>query len=86
MTWNHRVIRHEEGEESWLGIHECFYDAVGDEIPIMWTSDSIRLINETLEDMIKTLDRIRKCTSKPILTIESDRLVVWDPSLMSHNI
>ena len=26
MTWNYRILRHREGEHTWLALHEVFYD------------------------------------------------------------
>jgi hypothetical protein len=71
--WNHRVIRHDEDEsgEVWFAIHEVFYR---DNKPVMWTEDGIRLVGESPEDLVETINRIQESLKKPILKIVGDKL------------
>ena len=69
MTWNHRLIRHTEPNgEIWLGIHEVYY--LDDGTPDMVTENAIGASGETVEEIIETLERMRRCVEKPILEME----------------
>ena len=65
MTWNHRVVRKHDEAETMLGIHEVFYDAEG--APDMVTVDPVGVSGETLEELVETLDWMRKALGQPIL-------------------
>lgn len=43
MTWNYRIVRHEEaGKETYLALHEVYYTKAGK--PDAWTSDPISFV------------------------------------------
>ena len=63
--WNHRVVRKNHEDETWLGIHEVFYDAKG--IPHMVTVDPVEVCGETLEELEETLNWMLKALGQPIL-------------------
>jgi hypothetical protein len=79
VTWNHRIIFHREmsARNSYFGVHECFYDRASDKIPTSWTEESIRIIEDSVDDLRVTLTRIRKACNQPILTIKGKKLVVY---------
>lgn len=65
MTWNYRVLRHIYTEETWLAIHEVYYD--DDNNPDCCTVDPIEPGGETLEELKSDLEHISKACEKPIL-------------------
>jgi hypothetical protein len=66
MTWNHRVVRKRQDGETWLGIHEVFYD-LPDESGPAWTNDPIEVVGETIEELRDTLNHMLACLDKPII-------------------
>jgi hypothetical protein len=90
MTWNHRVIRHCMAiapagedisyaiEEIWFGIHECYYENPGDEIPTSWTENAVGVIGNDIEELGKTIMKMGVAISKPVLEIDGDKLKVWE--------
>lgn len=67
MTWNYRVIRHEGDFNTWLAIHEVFYD--GDE-PTSCTEKPIDVRcreDEGVEALGAQLDMMRAALAKPVL-------------------
>lgn len=70
--WNHRVVkqRHpdllsETGFTDYFGIHECFYDDDGTKPG--WTTDPIAPVSESLEDLRETLERMLRALDKPVI-------------------
>lgn len=76
MTWNYRVVQHDDGKETWYQIHECFYASKDDVVPHSWTADSIAPVGESMEDLRLALDRMIFALAKPILKIDGDKLIV----------
>ena len=64
MTWNHRVLRYEDGT---LGIHEVFYE---DGEPTMCTMEAVGAQGDTLEELLEELHRMSGCVTLPILDYE----------------
>ena len=65
-TWNHRVIRTVEPDGAvFLGIHWVFY--LEDGTPDAVTQDAVGVGGENRDELIETLDRMRRCLEKPIL-------------------
>lgn len=67
MTWNHRIIRHDDGR---LAIHEVYYDQYG--APDMVTEDPVPCVGypedgDALGDLRRTIARFLLATGKPIL-------------------
>jgi len=73
MVWIHRVIRHKDTDGSYYyAIHECFYHKPTDKIPHSWTEDEISPIGESIESLLKTLQRMNVACQKPTLEITED--------------
>lgn len=71
MTWNHRVIsRKYETGETYYAIHEVYYDESGE--PYSVTAMPSAIMEESVEDIAWTLERIQKCLSLPVLDYEED--------------
>ena len=65
-TWNHRVIRTVEPDGTeFLGIHEVFY--LEDGTPDVVTQNAVRVGGENRDELIETLDRMRRCLERPII-------------------
>ena len=64
MTWNHRVLRYEDGT---LGIHEVYYDA-GE--PWSCTESPAAAEGDSAEELIETLTRMVACIAEPVLNYE----------------
>lgn len=62
MSWNHRLIRYEDGS---LGIHEVFYGDQGD--PWTCTRDAIGVTGYDMEAIRLEIARFLIATNKPIL-------------------
>jgi hypothetical protein len=55
VTWNHRVIQHDDGT---LGIYEVYYDDDGK--PYMWTEDAF-VIGDDADELMEELTRMVAC-------------------------
>lgn len=82
MTWNHRVIRHTDVEGDteyiWFGVHEVFYPSDDDSLDgASWTEDAIKIIEDSPEELLKTVQRIKASIEKPTLMIDGNQLKVW---------
>lgn len=82
MTWNHRVIRHDDKpDDIYYAIHECFYEKEGSKIPTSWTMDPINVMGATREELVETLERMLGAVKNPILKIEGEKLGEVEPAL-----
>ena len=71
MTWNHRVIsRKYETGETYYAIHEVYYDDSGK--PTQCTALPSVILEDSIDDLAITIDRIRECLSKPVLDYDKD--------------
>ena len=66
MGWNHRVIAHKEGDEIYFQIHKVYYDKRGK--PKGYTANGVSVGAESLDGINWILDKMKECTTKPILT------------------
>ena len=66
MSWNYRVVRHEDKGQEWLAIHEVYY-AEGCETPKYIIKDPIQLGEETVAKLAFTLHLMLRATEKPVL-------------------
>lgn len=62
MHWNNRLVRHKTEHEEYFTIHEVFYNDKEEimgmtENPIAPHGDSVEEIKETLERMLRALDK-----------------------------
>jgi len=62
MTWNYRVIQHEI-----LAIHEVYYDDKGN--IESWTADPVAIMGDTKEELLETLDMMKRATEEPFLVL-----------------
>ena len=67
MSWNHRVIAYRKGEEFWYEIVEVYYNEVG--VPKGHFSVA-GVSADTIDALSWTLDKMKECLSKPILSAE----------------
>lgn len=66
MTWDHRVMRREDG---FLEIHEVYYEGE----KVSWTENATYPCGETLEEVRLDLERMLRCLEKPILDYETGK-------------
>ena len=74
MGWNHRVVRrfypNTHMDDSILyEIHEVYYDKDGTIGSI--TQEPISIMEETVDDLRKTVERLTKCLESPIIDYET---------------
>jgi hypothetical protein len=76
MSWNHRVVRrtytHAHRDDTILyQIHEVFYNEDGHLTIISITEEPIKIIEETMDDLKKTVERLTKCLEYPIIDYDT---------------
>lgn len=74
MSWNHRVVRRiypntHMDDSIVYQIHEVYYDENGAINSI--TSEPINIVEESVEDLKTTLQRIIKCLDNPIIDYDT---------------
>lgn len=69
MGWNHRILAHKDGDDWCFQIHEVYYDEQGN--PNSYTSNPVGVSAESIEGINWTLDKMKECTNKPILSAEN---------------
>ena len=69
MTWNYRIIYHDEGKHPYFAIHEVFYNELGK--VTNWTTDPIDVSGESQLEVTKTLMQMLKDTDKTDVLLES---------------
>jgi hypothetical protein len=74
MSWNHRVVRrfypNTHMDDSILyEIHEVYYDKDGTIGSI--TQEPISIMEETVDDLRKTVERLTKCLESPIIDYDT---------------
>ena len=74
MSWNHRVVRrfypNTHMDDSILyEIYEVYYNQDGTINAI--TEEPIRIREETVDDLRKTVERLTKCLNSPIIDYET---------------
>lgn len=70
MSWNHRVVRrfypNTHMDDSMLyEIYEVYYDKDGNINGL--TEEPIKIREETVDDLRKTIERLTKCLESPII-------------------
>lgn len=64
-TWNHRLIEYVDTDgEPWFAIHEVHYE---DQRPRAYTENPIAPTGSTIEQVRETLQRMLRCLDKPTL-------------------
>lgn len=74
MSWNHRVVRrfypNTHMDDSMLyEIYEVYYDKDGNIQGI--TEEPIRISEETVDDLRKTVERLTKCLNNPVIDYDT---------------
>jgi hypothetical protein len=74
MSWNHRIIRriylNTHMDDSILyEIHEVYYDSDGTISSI--TKEPISIMEESVDDLRKTVERLTKCLEQPIIDYDT---------------
>ena len=65
MSWNHRILAHEnEYGEIYFKVHEVYYE---NNVPNGYTVNSATVESETLKGIKWTLNKMKEATKKPIL-------------------
>ncbi len=62
-TWNHRVVRHTSGEQTWFQVHEVYYDHDGK--PTSMTKDAPIPMGDDVADLKAELQRMLDACDKP---------------------
>lgn len=76
MSWNHRVVRrtysHAHRDDTILyQIHEVYYNEDGHLTISSITEEPIRIMEETVDDLRKTVERLTKCLEYPIIDYDT---------------
>jgi hypothetical protein len=64
MSWNHRILAHENNGEVYFQLHEVYYK---NEVPDGYTANPISVGSETLKGIKWTLNKMQEAVKKPIL-------------------
>lgn len=62
--WNHRVVKQTDGDETWFGIHEVFYD---EEQGTGWTENAVSVIGQSVDDLRWVLEKMLLALDKPVI-------------------
>lgn len=69
MTWNYRIIYHDDHKFPYYGLHEVYYDK---EINIKtWTLDA-QIVGDDVKDLVSTLKMMLKDAKKYPVLIHSE--------------
>lgn len=79
MSWNHRIIRHIEprthmDDSIYYAIHEVYYDEDGKVNG--WTEEPIRIMEESLEDLKVTLQRLTESFDNPVIDYDTGQDII----------
>lgn len=70
--WSYRVMKYEDSVlGTSYGIHEVFFNE--NKEPITWTERAVGVVEQSSEDMIKTLDNMRLALRSPVLDYETGK-------------
>ena len=76
MTWNYRIIRHDNPRYQSYKLHEVDYDELTDNIPSYWSKYAIGFlcdVSEGVEGIIKDLEAaLRDARIYPVLVLGDD--------------
>lgn len=68
MGWDYRVMRHREGEDQWLSIHEVYYDKESG--PNAWSEEGMRPGGNNLVELKGDLLMMMRALERPVLDYE----------------
>jgi len=69
--WNYRVIKRGEGEDTFYGIYEAYYNSEIEEKPWTMTENPIHALGDTPEELKKDLELMLRAFEMDILTYEN---------------
>jgi hypothetical protein len=69
MTWNYRIIHHDQDENPYFAIHEVFYNEHGK--VTSWTTNPIDVSGESQIGITKTLKQMLRDTTETEILLES---------------
>lgn len=73
MSWNYRVIKHEDRGEVYYAVHEVYYKIDGK--PHSWTKMPVFPIGASVEELRSIYaDMLMRAFDRPILEIRDDQL------------
>ena len=84
MTWNYRIIHHDNDKNPYFAIHEVFYDE--HEKVTSWTADPIDISGESQLEVTKTLKRMQEDTTKTEILLEGIPTLLVQELKFSRNI
>ena len=64
MSWNHRILAHENNGEVYFQMHGVYYK---EEVPNGYTANPITVGSETSKGIKWTLNKMQEAVKKPIL-------------------
>jgi len=69
VTWDYRVIKTNNGGETWFGVHEVHYDEDG----ALWayTEEPIAIESESEEGLPKVFEQMLQALERPVLMPEA---------------
>ena len=68
MSWNYRIVKHDEADEVYFQIHEVYYDEKND--IEAYTEDTVHPCGETKEELISDLKNMLHDAEKyPVLSV-----------------
>lgn len=65
MTWNYRVIKHDQSRPAYFAVHEVYYDEKGN--VQSWTAESVVIVGDSKQEVMKTLEYIMADVRHPVL-------------------
>ena len=70
MTWNHRIVRHKNGDQEWFVIHEVYYDEKGRAYAV--TKDAVAAGGDTPGEVIEQLEQmLHDARKNPVIDFDS---------------
>ena len=64
MTWNYRIIHHDDHEHPYYGLHEIYYDKKG---ITGWTAEASIVGDDTIEIVSTLMMMLKDAESAPLL-------------------
>lgn len=64
MSWNYRILAHENNGEVYFQVHEVYYN---DGVPESYTLNTITVGSETIKGIKWSLNKMKEAVNKPIL-------------------
>lgn len=65
MSWNYRVVKHEDEHEVWYGLHEVYYDE--EHNPDGFSEKPIDPRGTTVEELRGDIDLMLQAFNRPVL-------------------